>query len=225
MIGWAVAVSVLVSATLFATPIAGAEPSNVGDVKSAATEYHDGGAYLADLQSATAPAAAWIAERAPQVARPAVVFDIDETSLSNWEVIQANDYGRIGGPCDLPGPCGWREWDLRAQSPVIEPTLRVFTAARDGGAAGYFITGRDESQRDATERNLASAGYRGYAELIMEPADARFVSAADFKAPQRASIESQGYAIIANLGDQPSDLAGGHAERTFELPNPFYRIP
>jgi hypothetical protein len=29
---------------------------------------------------------------------------------------------------------------------------------------------------------------------------------------------------IANVGDQPSDLAGGYAERTFLVPNPFYRI-
>jgi acid phosphatase len=28
--------------------------------------------------------------------------------------------------------------------------------------------------------------------------------------------------IIANMGDQASDLAGGHAEKTFKLPNPFY---
>ena len=34
-----------------------------------------------------------------------------------------------------------------------------------------------------------------------------------------------GYTIVANMGDQPSDLAGGHAERAFLLPNPFYRIP
>jgi hypothetical protein len=31
--------------------------------------------------------------------------------------------------------------------------------------------------------------------------------------------------IVANMGDQPSDLEGGFAERTFLLPNPFYRIP
>jgi len=28
--------------------------------------------------------------------------------------------------------------------------------------------------------------------------------------------------IIANIGDQESDLAGGFAEKTFKLPNPFY---
>ncbi|MGH6919121.1 MAG: HAD family acid phosphatase, partial [Geminicoccaceae bacterium] len=38
-------------------------------------------------------------------------------------------------------------------------------------------------------------------------------------------IQAQGFTIVANMGDQPSDLAGGHAERTFLLPNPFYRIP
>jgi hypothetical protein len=53
----------------------------------------------------------------------------------------------------------------------------------------------------------------------------QYASAADFKAPQRAAIEGQGYTIIANIGDQPSDLAGGHAEQTFLLPDPFYRIP
>ena len=36
---------------------------------------------------------------------------------------------------------------------------------------------------------------------------------------------SEGYTIVANIGDQPSDLDGGFAERTFLLPNPFYRIP
>jgi hypothetical protein len=30
--------------------------------------------------------------------------------------------------------------------------------------------------------------------------------------------------IIANIGDQPSDLFGGHAEKMFLLPNPFYRV-
>jgi HAD superfamily, subfamily IIIB (Acid phosphatase) len=61
--------------------------------------------------------------------------------------------------------------------------------------------------------------------LIMEPIAAQYVSAADFKAPQRRAIQGEGYTVIANLGDQPSDLDGGYAERTFLLPNPFYRIP
>jgi acid phosphatase len=204
------------------------QPANIGDLKFDATDYYDSGAYLIDLQLAAAPAIAWITEEAQRVNRPAVVFDIDETALSNWEAIKANDFGRVfDGPCDrLPeGPCGWRAWDLRAQSTVIQPTMDIFTAARDHGAAIFFITGRDEAQRVATERNLQAVGYTGYTKLIMEPPGAHYVSAADFKAPQRAQIQQQGYTIIANVGDQPSDLDGGFSERTYLLPDPFYRIP
>jgi predicted secreted acid phosphatase len=204
------------------------QPANIGDLKFDATDYYDSGAYLTDLQLAAAPAIAWITDEAQRVDRPAVVFDIDETALSNWEAIKANDFGRVlNGPCDrLPqGPCGWRAWDLRAQSTVIQPTMDIFTAARDRGAAIFFITGRDETQRAATEHNLQAVGYTGYTELIMEPPGSHYVSAADFKAPQRAQIEQRGYTIIANIGDQPSDLDGGFAERTYLLPDPFYRIP
>jgi hypothetical protein len=204
------------------------QPANIGDLKFEATQYYDSGAYLTDLQQAAWPAIPWINDEATRVDRPAVVFDIDETALSNWEGLKANDFGRIiNGPCDtLPqGPCGLQAWDLMARSTVIQPTMDVFNTAKDRGAAIFFITGRDETQRAATERNLAAVGYSGYSRLIMEPAGAHYVSAADFKAPQRGEIEQEGYTIIANLGDQPSDLAGGFSERTFQLPNPFYRIP
>jgi len=204
------------------------QPANIGDLKTAATDYYNSGAYLTDLQLAAAPAIAWINDEASRVDRPAVVFDIDETALSNWEAIKANDFGRVfNGGCDrLPhGPCGLIAWDQRAQSTVIQPTMDIFTTAKDRGVAIFFITGRGENQRTATERNLQAVGYTGYTQLIMEPHGAHYVSAADFKAPQRAQIEQRGYTIIANIGDQPSDLDGGYSERTYLLPDPFYRIP
>jgi predicted secreted acid phosphatase len=205
-----------------------AQPPNVGDAKRLAAEYRASGAYERDLASITAAAAEWLAFRAPQRPRPALVFDVDETALSNWEVIEADDFGRvIGGPCvALPeGPCGWAGWDLLARSRPIAPTLGLFQRARELGVAVFFISGRPESQREATERNLRAAGYVGYQRLILVPEGARFASAAAFKAPARAGLEQEGYALVANVGDQPSDLAGGHAERAFLLPNPFYRIP
>ncbi len=67
--------------------------------------------------------------------------------------------------------------------------------------------------------------FTGYERLVTVPDGRRFASAVDFKGPVRAGIEREGYSIIANMGDQPSDLAGGHAERSFLLPNPFYRVP
>jgi predicted secreted acid phosphatase len=202
------------------------EPANVGDAKTAAIAYHDSGLYQRDLAEVAAQAIAWIANQVPNTARPAVVFDIDETALSNWEVIKANDFGRfMNGPCNLPDACGWRAWDLTAQSTVIQPTLDTYNAAKSLGAAVFFISGRDEGQRAATEQNLRSAGYTGYTSLTLTPPGAQYASAADFKAPQRAAIEAEGYTIVANIGDQPSDLAGGHSEQTFLLPDPFYRIP
>lgn len=202
------------------------EPVNVGDVKRSAMEYYESGRYFAGLAEVNAQAMNWIGNQAPVTARPAVVFDIDETALSNWEVIKANDFGRfIEGPCERDGVCALRPWDLSARSTLIQPTLDTFNMAKSLGVAVFFITGRDDGQRAATEKNLADVGYTGYAGLLMPAQGARYASAADFKAPQRAGIEQQGYTIIANIGDQPSDLDGGHAQRTFLLPDPFYRIP
>ncbi len=108
---------------------------------------------------------------------------------------------------------------------AVAAQAQAWLKSRAQSVAVFFITGRPESQQAATERNLGTAGYAGYARLFMVPDGAHFASAADFKAPIRAGIERQGYTIIANVGDQPSDLEGGHAERAFLLPNPFYRVP
>jgi predicted secreted acid phosphatase len=209
-------------------PLFLAQPPNVGDAKAAATAYHDSGAYARDLALVASDAGAWIVGRAPQASRPALVLDIDDTALTNWEVIKADDFGRIiNGQCTaLPeGPCGWAAWDFLGKAPVIGPTLTLFRQARALNVAVFFITGRPESQRGATEQNLRNAGYEGYSALYMVPEGTHYPSAASFKAPVRTAIERAGYTIIANVGDQPSDLAGGHAEKTFLLPNPFYRIP
>lgn len=224
----AAAFSLLIAGPSAAQEPKAEQPSNVGDAKIAATAYYRSGAYERELSGVVAQARAWLKERAPQVRKPAIVLDIDDTALTNWEVIQANDFGRVfGGPClDLPkGPCGWVAWDLRGKIPALAPTRELFREARRAGVAVFFITGRDEPQRAATLRNLRRVGYGDHSGLLMPARGQRFASAADFKFPQRRKIEENGYTIIANIGDQPSDLAGGHAERTYLLPNPFYRIP
>jgi predicted secreted acid phosphatase len=203
------------------------EPFNVGITKLVAVAYHDTGAYMRDLTRAAAPAGDWLRERASQVPSATLVLDIDDTALTNWPVILANDFGRFPtGPCLLPqGPCGWHGWDLLGRDAAIEPTLQVFQTARSLGVTVFFISGRPESERAATERNLRAVGYSGYAQAFFTPNSAHFSSLSEFKAPVRAKIAAMGYTIIANMGDQMSDLDGGFAERTFKLPNPFYYIP
>jgi hypothetical protein len=46
-----------------------------------------------------------------------------------------------------------------------------------------------------------------------------------YKSATRQHIESLGYDIVGNFGDQFSDLEGGFADRTFKLPNPNYFLP
>jgi predicted secreted acid phosphatase len=204
------------------------QPINVGDAQAAALAYYNSGTYQRDLEAVASQAISWINTRAPSAERPALVLDIDETALSNWEILKRDDFGRpIGGPCDvaIDAPCGWAAWDQLGSDPAIAPTLQVFQRARALNVAVFFITGRPENQRAATERNLTGVGYDGYAKLYMVPDNAHFASAVDFKAPIRAEIERAGYVIIENMGDQPSDLLGGHAEKDFLLPDPFYRVP
>lgn len=203
------------------------QPPNLGELKQQLLSYRGSGAYERDLAAVAAQAEYYVKSRAGNVPHPALVLDIDETSLSNWPQMRANDFGYIaGGPCNLPkGPCGTRAWETSGRAAVIGPTLKLFNAARAAGVSVFFITGRDNSERKATEANLRRAGYRGWTALIMRPTGTSTKSAADYKAPERAKIEARGITIIANVGDQPSDLDGGHAERGFLLPNPFYRIP
>lgn len=210
------------------SPPGWSQPANVGVAESAATRYHDSGAYLADLAAVDREAGDWLEAQAASVPKPALVLDIDETALSNWDEEKANDYGYIRqGACDsLPeGPCGFDAWEHLARAPALAPTLALFNRAKALGIAVFFVTGRHDRVTEATRRNLTGAGYAGWSGLMLEPAGRSFAGAADFKAPARAAIEARGYTILATVGDQRSDLTGGHARRGFLLPNPFYFIP
>ncbi len=85
-----------------------------------------------------------------------------------------------------------------------------------------FITGRPERDRPGTEKNLRAEGFGDYTTLWSKP-DADRITTQQFKIEKCKKIQAAGHVIIANVGDQESDLAGGLAERTFNLPAPFYR--
>lgn len=185
--------------------------------------------YEDDLKLVTGDALAYVMSRIDQVKRPAVVLDIDETSLSNWPDINADDFGFIeGGDCPLQPkmPCGFAAWIKKGKAAEIQPTLQLFNALRAKNVAIFFVTGRRDSQLKVTVRNLRRAGFKNWAGLMTRPDDDKAKSIVPFKSGQRAAIESskEPYTIIANIGDQQSDLDGGHAECTFKMPNPFYFI-
>ena len=199
---------------------------NIDDVKRALKNYQST-FYEDDIAAVADSARKYIEQRAGQVTKPALVLDIDETSLSNWTNLVANDFGFIAnGSCSrLPeGPCGFNEWILRSDASAIVPTLKLFRTALDKGVAVFFITARRDSQRQATLWNLDRAGYEGWARLITR-GDRNDDDVQQFKTKQREKVAAAGYTIIANMGDQLSDLEGGFAECAFKVPNPFYTVP
>jgi acid phosphatase len=207
----------------------GSKPSgvpNLFETQRQVAAYIDSGRYDADCARVAARARSYLDERAGKVKKPAAVFDIDETSLSNWPAYRVNGWTRLtAGECDLEkGPCGLRAWQAMAKSKAIPATLDLARHARSLGVAVFFITGRPANLRDATERNLRAEGYE-WDGVVLLPEGASFKSASDFKAPERRRLAEQGYTILISIGDQESDLAGGFAERTFKLPNPVYFLP
>jgi predicted secreted acid phosphatase len=145
----------------------------------------------------------------------AIVLDIDETSLSNYSAINADNFTfGVNSQGEAVNKIGV----------AIKPTLDLFNAAKKAGVAVFFITGRGEAVRQPTTENLQEQGFSGWEGLTLKPAGTTLTTVA-YKSAARATIEQQGYRIIANVGDQYSDLAGGHEDKAFKLPNPFYFLP
>ncbi len=190
------------------------EPANLDVLKQEIAVYVDTGRYQEDIAVVAAEATAWLEQRAAQGGkRLTVVFDLDETLLSNWSHLKEMGFVYV--------PDAWQAWVQAARAPVIEPVREVFRTARRLGLDVIFLTGRPERDRAATKKNLEAIGCGDYVALMCQPDDSRD-TAAGFKSATRARLETGGRVIIANIGDQLSDLAGGHAEKIFKLPNPFY---
>jgi acid phosphatase len=198
---------------------------NLGQIKQLLRSYHDCtckcGCYTSELNEQADRAIAFLEKRkAAQKSgeeKLSVVLDVDETSLSNYSFYESTDMGRI--------PRLFEEWARSAQAPRIESTLRLFQKARQLQLEVFFISGRQESLRAATEQNLKREGYGDWAGLLLRPKEDKSKTVAEFKSSARRKIADQGYDIILNVGDQLSDLNGEPAaELSVKLPNPFYLI-
>jgi hypothetical protein len=79
-------------------------PDNIDFFKKRLLYYRCTG-YDNDIAKVLGDARKWVAARAPEVTRPAIVLDIDETSLLNWPRIYTDDYAYFpsfpGEGCDF----------------------------------------------------------------------------------------------------------------------------
>ncbi|MEU4219152.1 HAD family acid phosphatase [Actinoplanes sp. NPDC026623] len=178
-------------------------------------------------------------------ATKAILLDVDDTSLATWNYEIASNWAF--------NPTTNAAYVLGQQFPAVPGMVRMATRAEREGYAVFYLTGRGTAQEEATLGNLTADGVgvdagfpkpttlgNGEDGLFTKPdvtayPDYLKTACADdpggkcttihYKSATRAHIESLGYNIVANFGDQYSDLKGGHADRTFKLPNPNYFLP
>ncbi|MFF2788488.1 HAD family acid phosphatase [Streptomyces sp. NPDC058049] len=131
----------------------------------------------------------------PAGEKPALVLDIDNTSLET-------DF----------------HWFWTFPTPAITKVRALTQYAHARGVAVFFVTARPGIIHSLTERNLKAVGYPVSGLYVRDLPDL-FEEVSAYKTGKRAEIEARGYTIIANIGNSPTDLVGGHAERTVKLPD------
>jgi len=160
--------------------------------------------------------------------KKAIVFDVDDTTLNtySYEIYSNFVYNPTSNAAFV-----------NAGSATVFPAVPgmpgVEAAAVKRGYTVFFITGRPADQLPGTEANLTDAGYTyDAANIYLKDQTKPWLSSCapscttiQYKSLTRKYIESQGYDIVANFGDQYSDLKGGYADKRFKLPNPMYYLP
>jgi predicted secreted acid phosphatase len=181
-------------------------------------EHRESGDWARAVASQAKRARAWLRKRtqgrrAPR--KPALVLDIDETSLDNYPCL--DEQGGIPYDSGIYAGCV-----VAYDAPAIRPVRSLFNHAKRLKVAVFFITGRPQALRAGTLRNLRAAGYTGRYELILAPEGYAEESVVPYKSGARRKIQKRGFRILANVGDQRSDLRGGYSERSYKLPNLIY---
>lgn len=211
------ALALVAAGALGAVPAAPADEPDFPAKPAAIVEYRESGEWDEDLDTQTGRARdhleAYLADSKPS--KPAIVLDVDDTSLSSYDCLEPVDFDRsaVGDSCVR-----------KASLPAIPQTLALFRRARELDVTVIFITGRRARLREATKDNLRAEGYTGSWKLELRPDRQRRSLRDGWKARVRRKYTRQGYKIVANVGDQRSDLDGGYAVRKFKLPNPMYLI-
>jgi acid phosphatase len=179
------------------------------------------GCYATDLDHQADRAIAFLKQRVAHHSpdeKLALVLDIDETTLSNYQEMLKADFAYDSKAFDA--------WVNTEQGAAIPGTLRLYQEAQRLGLSVFFLTGRPEAQREATAQNLHNQGFQNWQQLILRPSDQASKTAIEFKSGARGTIAAQGYKIVLNVGDQWSDLKGKpEAEFSVKYPNPYYLIP
>ncbi|MGW3737397.1 HAD family acid phosphatase [Streptomyces sp. NPDC005148] len=180
------------------SPTAGAVATSWAPGGNAAILGIDYGTWQRDVAAVIDVARPYIQQRIAQTPagqKPAIVLDIDNSSLET-------DFHYF--------------WTF--PTPAIAQVRDLVRYAASQGVAIFFVTARPGIIASLTQHNLTAVGYPVTGLYVRDLPDL-FDEVSTYKTAKRAEIEARGYTIIANIGNNESDLVGGHAERTFKLPD------
>ncbi|MER5548342.1 HAD family acid phosphatase [Streptomyces sp. NPDC001127] len=192
----ATAVSVAALAALAAPAQAATASGTAAATVTASSTKVDYATWQKDCQTVMDQALPYLKQRIAAAGpgeKQAIVFDIDNTTLET-------DFG------------------FSYPQPANKPVLNVAKYAQEHGVSLFFVTARPGIIYLPTEYNLEHDGYDVSGLYVRNLFDL-FKDVAAYKTAQRVDIENRGYTIIANIGNSATDLSGGHAEKTFKLPD------
>ncbi|MCX5088049.1 hydrolase [Streptomyces sp. NBC_00365] len=186
-----------IGGTVTAAGTAAAAPAQTAVTATVATAAVDYATWQSDVKAVIDQARPYVEQRTANAAgqKLALVFDIDNTTLET----------------------DFHPW-YELPTPAVKPSLDLARYARSRGVDIFFISARPGIISSLTQWNLTSVGYP-VSGLYTRDLPDLFDEVSAYKTSKRAEIESLGYTIIANVGNNDSDLVGGHAERTFKLPD------
>lgn len=193
-------------------------PLNNPEVLQSLNKYFSSGEYIQEIETKALEAKSYLDQRLKKTSGDslAIVFDIDETALSNLEALQRNNYST--------NMEAFTANYLFSTLPAIGPTLGLYNYAKRRNVKLFFITSRPNTPEviNATVRNLKQAGFADWEDLYLMPLEDNNLTTAEYKKQSRQMIQNMGYTIVLNIGDQESDISGGVAEVAIKYPNPFY---
>jgi hypothetical protein len=186
--------------------------------------------YAGQTDRITARTRHYLRSRLSHLARhgkPALVLDIDDTSLVTYGYEISEGFGYT--------PASNAAYLQSHTLPAVFGMTKLANWAASHGITVFWITGRPESQRALTASNLGAVGYAPATDashLFLKPSSppayltcGTTCTTIQYKSLTRQHIASEGFDILADMGDQFSDLKGGFADRTVKMPNPMYFIP
>ena len=216
--------------------------------------FTDDSYYAREARSVAADGTHWLAARAHshgQSAIKAIVLDVDDTTLATWNYeifsnwaynpttnatyVTGQLFPAVPGMVDMVKKAAQKGyaiiWITGRPATQEAATLGNLTSDGVGVDAGYPIpTALNDGEDGLFTKPPIDNNYAAYPDYLKaacadEIAAGKSCTTIHYKSATRAHIESLGYDIVADFGDQFSDLTGGFADRTFKMPNPNYFLP